>query len=524
MKTLIPTPAIRAFPPVLVAALLTLSLSACLKIESVNCSDELSCIEGMTCAAAEDVCISATSRACGNGEPEDGEACDDGNLKNGDGCSANCTSDESCGNGTIDISVGEACDDGNRESGDRCSGDCLSRESCGNGLLDLGEECDDGNVSNNDDCLNSCMRARCGDGVANTQGTVKEQCDESGNSANCDLDCTPRECGDGTVNTTAGEQCEPKQPNNVLCTKTCLISRCGDNRIDSAEGEVCDDGNDVTETECPYGSASCMVCRQDCQALLPVTKGPYCGDGVVNGSETCDDGNTVTEEKCPYGIPSCKLCRNDCKKELSLTGDYCGNGITDPGEACDDGNADACGTCSANCKQEQRDHARGKIIVPEPKKSTDDLINEGEMIVISDGSKTATLEFTKSRSPEQRTGYRLITIPGGISAETAAELIRANVESFSQAELNISAPSRVKNTVYLRHNEIGAFANRIIDQPRPSRVIAQGMLEGTGRSCQAFVSCRANEDCEPSLACVDVDVDDDNDKDGLHCALPPSSP
>ncbi len=45
-----------------------------------------------------------------------------------------------CGDGVID--AGEACDDGNRADGDGCSSDCSSNESCGNGRIDPGEECD----------------------------------------------------------------------------------------------------------------------------------------------------------------------------------------------------------------------------------------------------------------------------------------------------------------------------------------------------------------------------------------------
>jgi cysteine-rich repeat protein len=53
-----------------------------------------------------------------------GEACDDGNNLDGDGCSANCLSDETCGNGVVDLVRGEECDDGNAENGDGCSDAC----------------------------------------------------------------------------------------------------------------------------------------------------------------------------------------------------------------------------------------------------------------------------------------------------------------------------------------------------------------------------------------------------------------
>jgi len=56
-------------------------------------------------------CINAscTCPVCGNGVPEPGEQCDDGNLIDGDACESDCTL-PSCGNGIVD--GGETCDDG----------------------------------------------------------------------------------------------------------------------------------------------------------------------------------------------------------------------------------------------------------------------------------------------------------------------------------------------------------------------------------------------------------------------------
>jgi cysteine-rich repeat protein len=59
---------------------------------------------------------------CGNGTPEGGEECDDGNTTPGDGCSATCTIEPFCGDGEED--PGEQCDDGNNTPGDGCSATC----------------------------------------------------------------------------------------------------------------------------------------------------------------------------------------------------------------------------------------------------------------------------------------------------------------------------------------------------------------------------------------------------------------
>jgi cysteine-rich repeat protein len=63
---------------------------------------------------------------CGDGHVDPGEECDDGNTRNGDGCSAACHHEPVCGNGRVE--VGEACDDGNTEPGDGCSPGCVEEE------------------------------------------------------------------------------------------------------------------------------------------------------------------------------------------------------------------------------------------------------------------------------------------------------------------------------------------------------------------------------------------------------------
>lgn len=123
-----------------------------------------------------------------------GEACDDGNTASGDGCSATCTSDETCGNNVRDPD--ESCDDGNAIAGDGCSR-CTVDPYCGDGELDPGEGCDDGNNTNFDGCNIKCaVEATCGDGVVNTA----EECDD-GNLASgdgCSVSCLD-ECYPGSV-------------------------------------------------------------------------------------------------------------------------------------------------------------------------------------------------------------------------------------------------------------------------------------------------------------------------------------
>jgi cysteine-rich repeat protein len=61
---------------------------------------------------------------CGNSFLEEGEACDDGNLSDGDGCGSDCQveNNPNCGDGIRFAS--EECDDGNAFDGDGCDSNC----------------------------------------------------------------------------------------------------------------------------------------------------------------------------------------------------------------------------------------------------------------------------------------------------------------------------------------------------------------------------------------------------------------
>src|SRR5450432_4317989 len=180
---------------------------------SSDCKSAEGCGDGVVNMAAGEVCDDGNTRSgdgcssdcrsveiCGNGIVDVGELCDDGGTHDGicgdamtpcnsaadcvavgggrcrpDGCSMNCKSKQTCGNGIVDL--GETCDDGNTVSGDTCESDCQSGSGCGNGVHDPGEECDDGNQNDNDDCRNNCHIAVCGDGIQNTGPNHHEDCD-----------------------------------------------------------------------------------------------------------------------------------------------------------------------------------------------------------------------------------------------------------------------------------------------------------------------------------------------------------
>ena len=126
---------------------------------------------------------------CGDGVLDAGEACDDGNTTNGDGCSSTCELESVCGNGILEGN--EVCDDGNTIDGDNCSSTCDAENFCGDGVLDAGEACDDGNTTNGDGCSSTCeLESVCGNGIL--EGN--EVCDDGntldgdGCSSTCELE------------------------------------------------------------------------------------------------------------------------------------------------------------------------------------------------------------------------------------------------------------------------------------------------------------------------------------------------
>ena len=89
---------------------------------------------------------------CGDGALDPGEACDDGNAIDCDGCRADCSAKETgCGDGFACGS--EECDagDANQDTG-ACTTAC-TLAACGDNHVQPGEECDDGNDLMGDGCV-----------------------------------------------------------------------------------------------------------------------------------------------------------------------------------------------------------------------------------------------------------------------------------------------------------------------------------------------------------------------------------
>ncbi len=327
---------------------------------------------------------------CGDGVLDEGEGCDDGNQRAGDGCNGTCRIESGgwicetpgelcvsalvCGDGLAGSD--EACDDGNTESGDGCSESCTvepgwecweigepcvpteADPECGNGAVEQGESCDDGNAEANDGCSGSCQLESgflcpeagepcikdeyCGDGHV-SQG---ETCDDGNTRAG--------DCCSGTCRLEPNCVCLDAEPGAVgqSCSSTVV---CGDGSVSG--GEACDDGNTAGDDGC---TADCTSVESG--YTCPASGGPCriaeepCGNAELDGAEECDDGNRSPSDGCSAAceIEPGYVCPNagePCETIL-----FCGDGVVSftRGETCDDGGDPPEGDdgCSALCRVE----------------------------------------------------------------------------------------------------------------------------------------------------------------------------
>ena len=322
---------------------------------------------------------------CGDGELNAGEACDDGNDVDGDGCESSCVP-TACGNGVIDgpehcdgnafdgqtcaslgftsgtlycsntcrfdterceiavcgdgrTSTGEACDDGNRVSGDGCSRDCVV-EYCGDGRLSAGEQCDGVNVR-------GLTCASFGYALAPLR------CD-----ADCNLDLSGCEqlplCGDGMLDADLGEECDD---GNAIdgdgCAAGCVAESCGDGVVQSSE--VCEPGIAPSETCIDQGFVGgALHCDPTCQLDVSSCLDTTCGNGTLDDAEVCDgplSRSACLDEGFDFGrldcTDTCELSTERCHNIA-----MCGDGQRAGSEECDDGNFVDGDGCSLDCLRE----------------------------------------------------------------------------------------------------------------------------------------------------------------------------
>lgn len=247
----------------------------------------------------------------------------------------------------------------------------------------------------------------CGDGVMNGN----EMCDDgslNGSYNHCASDCRSKmsaagRCGDGVLQKEQGEMCDVTrcEYTNVQCSTTDTSNSCpvvmahmsstiypgmvylryGANG--KAQGETLKYFSKSTATkdfpvgtqlkclgaQTTYAPTQAKSCNWDC-----LSYGPYCGDGVKNGTEKCD-GTQMSDEACTtaQGLPgtvaytctaSCSARSKTCVAKPLAGGassaPVCGDGVRQGDEGCDSGtnNGDGCTAqyggscqfCSKQCK------------------------------------------------------------------------------------------------------------------------------------------------------------------------------
>lgn len=199
---------------------------------------------------------------------------------------------------------------------------------CGNGVVEEGEECDgnvrlcasvgdytEGEVFCRSNCrwnVSECIGGTCGDGVV--QESAGETCDPADPQAPeaCRGDCTW--CGDGVVQEGSGETCDVGADDAPENCREASCTFCGDGVVQTDEGEECEPDDNGSNT-CAYGETHCTYCNHDCTIEQGETS--YCGDGVVDeaNGEVCDGGDG---------------CTSDCQREDGCDDDDCSNNNQKP--------------------------------------------------------------------------------------------------------------------------------------------------------------------------------------------------
>lgn len=296
---------------------------------------------------------------CGDGVIMEGEACDDDDAEDGDGCSSTCEIEEGwlcngqpsvcfavCGDGIL--TGQEQCDDDNIVDDDGCSVECQVEDGwacdgtpsacvtvCGDGFV-VGEVCDDANDVDGDGCTAACELE---EGFA---------CDGSPST------CTAV-CGDGLI--LGDEQCDDDDaaPDDG-CGSTCMVelgwscagepsvcmTGCGDGIVVGTE--QCDDMGLVDGDGC---TAACTLeLGWNCTGA-PSVCATECGDGFTAGDEQCDDDDLVAGDGCDA------TCTTEpgwvCSGQPSACTTVCGDGVLVGPETCDDGNIALGDGCEHDC-------------------------------------------------------------------------------------------------------------------------------------------------------------------------------
>jgi cysteine-rich repeat protein len=321
-------------------------------------------------------------------------ACGDDDV----GGNQNANDNVRCGNGQLDD--GEACDDGEANSDtlpDRCRRDCRL-PSCGDGVVDpkIHETCD------------------CGEG----SGLLPDGCsgpnsDEPGTG--CSTRCRVPVCGDGAVEgdetcealDLQGETCESLDfaGGSLECFNCQLwlvgcVDGCGNLVLEG--DEVCDGpdlgGKACTDVGFLSGDLACLpTCELDLSGCWA-----GCGNGTIELAEQCDGADLGVATCDSNGFAGGTLaCGDDCTYDFAGCLGGCGNRVVETGEGCDDGNQQLWDGCNACAIAEFRVNATLDVDADRPAVA---MASDGRFVVAwqeadGNGSRILARQYPASGTP-----------------------------------------------------------------------------------------------------------------------------
>lgn len=275
---------------------------------------------------------------CGNNVREMGEACDDGNVVNGDGCNARCDVElppgSPCGE---DIACRSGfCADGvccNARCGSQCEacnvagsvGTCSAVTGAPRGARPA---CLAGGTTCGGSC-NGTLRTACvlpGSGMSCDDGSacsVSDVCNGAGGCAGVGLTCDDGlACTVGSCNPVAGTCVHTLVPGNCIIDGACVAAGTVN---PAAQCEVCD----------PLVSTSAWSPRTgSCDDGNGCTTGDTCAAGACNPGvlTTCpDDGIACTASAC---VPATGACETTVTTGCLIGGACIASGTLDPASTC----------------------------------------------------------------------------------------------------------------------------------------------------------------------------------------------
>ena len=396
---------------------------------------------------------------CGDGVQEGSEECDDGNLEDGDGCSASCSiesnggSDPVCGDGNLD--TGEECDDGNTDDGDNCSSTCEIEDS--------------GSISAGDIVINEIMwmgsvsvvdpyPAKSSDEWIELKNTTSSEVDLS----SCYLTRTVSGVEELMLGFPEGDSLAADglylisnydEANSNISIEPDLVDAdvslsnsalqinlyCGGDAWDDGISIFIDGaGDDGTPLSGDNGDIKKSMARKDIS-----------GDGSLAEnwcvSLTAVNWDTGVAE---LGTPR---AQNDCGGEQNP---ICGDGAKEGDEECDDGNTEDGDGCSAICEIEEESTgiAFGDVVINELMWMGSKLSPTGDEWIELKNVTGESIDLSGCQLTRISSGSEdlMITIPEGVTINSEEFYLISN---YDEAGSNISIePNLVDASVSLSNS------------------------------------------------------------------------